>query len=104
MLQFYRTVQKQYGIIGLLVAHNILNDPKLAQKLVKTEELQFQASRFTEESARFAFKILLENVLLCFRALKDPSDLSFKKPGFPFWFSQYNSNILNDKLTPAKNM
>ena len=35
---FYKKVKNEYGVIGTLLIHNMLSDPKLQEKLVYNEK------------------------------------------------------------------
>lgn len=84
------------------MVHNMLNDPKIETKLVKTDDLKFSTLRFNEETIKIAFKLLLENVLMCCRVLKDPQNINKKKTAYQFLFSRTNS-LLNENQSPEKN-
>ena len=66
----YKKVHKSYGVIGLLIIHNMLADNLIDKKMVSQgDDMKFALVSFNEEKIRYAFYLMLTNILVCFRTL-----------------------------------
>ena len=80
-VNLYKKIKNNFGVIGVLIIHNMMNDPKIEEKLiVEGKEMRSSLNSFTEESIRYAFYLLLHNIIISFRVLrykKDANKLQF---------------------------
>ena len=67
----YKKIKNNFGVVGLLIIHNMLNDKLINEKLiVEGKEMRAHLNSFNEDNIRHVFQLLLHNVMIALRVLK----------------------------------
>jgi hypothetical protein len=70
--EFFLKIQKNFGVMGVILINNLMKDSKLPEKLIfEGQEIKNCLESKEEERIRYALYILLNNILICFRTLKN---------------------------------
>lgn len=71
--QLFKKVHTSFGVIGVLIINNMMADTKIHEHLIhQGDEMKFSLQSFEEERIKYAFYLLLVNILICFRSLRNP--------------------------------
>lgn len=77
----------------------MMNDKDIAKKMVSQgDDLKFSLLSMEEERIKFAYYLLLENILLCVRALRQPSHQfeQQQQSAYQFWINRAHQKLQND--------
>lgn len=95
-LQFYRKVQKSYGIIGLLIIYNMMHDQDITKVMLSQgDDLKFSLLSQEEERIKFAFYLMMDNILFSVRALRQPPQSNDNEPdrAYQFWINRAHQKL-----------
>lgn len=68
----YNKIQEGFGVIGVVVVHNMLQDTKIDEKMVHDgKEMKKCLLAYDQDKVRQSLYILLSNVLICVGALRE---------------------------------
>ena len=93
-INLYKKIQVRYGVIGLLIIHNMLSDPNISDHLVQDGmEMKFCLEQLEEDKVMQAFNIMLHNILICFRSFMNFQDCDVKSENNEYWLSQGSKKL-----------